>query len=33
MKRQQRYTPEFHTEAVKLVTEQGLSQQEAANRL
>ena len=33
MKKQQRYTPEFRTEAVKLVTEQGLSQQEAANRL
>lgn len=29
----QRYTPEFRAEAVKLVTEQGLSQQAAANRL
>ncbi|WP_306534530.1 transposase, partial [Geobacter sp.] len=26
MKKQQRYTPEFRAEAVKLVTEQGLSQ-------
>lgn len=33
MKRQQRYTPEFRAEAVKLVTEQGLSQEEAAKRL
>lgn len=33
MKKQQRYTPEFRTEAVKLVTEQGLSQETAANRL
>jgi len=33
MKKQQRYTPEFRTEAVKLVTEQGLSQKEAAKRL
>ncbi len=33
MKKQQRYTPEFRAEAVKLVTEQGLSQQEAAKRL
>jgi transposase-like protein len=32
-KKQQRYTPEFRAEAVKLVTEQGLSQQEAAARL
>jgi len=33
MKKQQRYTPEFRAEAVKLVTEQGLSQQAAADRL
>lgn len=33
MKQQQRYTPEFRAEAVKLVTEQGLSQNEAARRL
>jgi transposase len=33
MKQQQRYTPEFRTEAVKLVTEQGLSQKTAAQRL
>jgi transposase len=33
MKRQQRYAPEFRAEAVKLVTEQGLSQEAAANRL
>lgn len=33
MKKQQRYTPEFRAEAVKLVTEQGLSQEEAAKRL
>lgn len=33
MKKQQRYTPEFRSEAVKLVTEQGLSQKEAAKRL
>ena len=33
MKKQQRYTPEFRSEAVKLVTEQGLSQEEAAKRL
>ncbi|WP_425514129.1 IS3 family transposase [Geobacter grbiciae] len=33
MKQQQRYTPEFRVEAVKLVTEQGLSQKEAARRL
>ena len=33
MKKQQRYTPEFRAEAVKLVTEQGLSQKEAAQRL
>lgn len=33
MKMPQRYTPEFRAEAVKLVTEQGLSQQEAARRL
>ena len=33
MKKQQRYTPEFRAEAVKLVTEQGLSHEEAAKRL
>ena len=33
MKRQQRYTPEFRAEAVKLVSEQGLSQETAAKRL
>ncbi len=33
MKKQQRYTPEFRAEAVKLVTEQGLSQHTAAERL
>jgi len=33
MRKQQRYTPEFRAEAVKLVTEQGLSQHEAAKRL
>jgi transposase len=32
-KKNQRYTPEFKAEAVKLVTEQGLSQEEAAKRL
>jgi len=32
MKRQ-KYTPEFRTEATKLVTEQGLSQETAAKRL
>ena len=32
-KKQQRYTPEFRAEAVKLVTEQGLSQEAAAARL
>ena len=31
--KQQRYTPEFRAEAVKLVTEQGLSQETAAIRL
>jgi transposase len=31
--KQQRYTPEFRDEAVKLVTEQGLSQEIAAQRL
>jgi transposase len=31
--KQQRYTPEFRAEAVKLVTEQGLSQESAAQRL
>jgi len=33
MKKLQRYTPEFRAEAVKLVTEQGLSQEAAAKRL
>ena len=33
MKKQQRYTPEFRAEAVKLITEQGLSQETAAKRL
>jgi transposase len=33
MKKQQRYTPEIRAEAVKLVTEQGLSQRAAADRL
>lgn len=33
MKKQQYYTPEFRSEAVKLVTEQGLTQKEAAKRL
>ena len=33
MERKQDYTPEFREEAVKLVTEQGLSQGEAARRL
>jgi transposase len=33
MKKQQRYTPEFRAEAVKLVSEQGLSQETAAKRL
>jgi transposase-like protein len=32
-KTNQRYPPEFKAEAVKLVTEQGLSQEEAAKRL
>jgi transposase len=32
-KKNQRYTTEFRAEAVKLVTEQGLSQEEAASRL
>jgi transposase len=32
-KKNQRYNPEFKAEAVKLVTEQGLSQEEAAKRL
>lgn len=32
MKKQNRYTPEFRAEAVKLVTEQGLSQEAAAKR-
>lgn len=32
-KQQQRYSPEFRAEAVKLVTEQGLSQEVAAARL
>ena len=33
MKKQHRYTPEFRAEAVKLVSEQGLSQETAAKRL
>jgi transposase len=33
MKKQHRYTPEFRAEVVKLVTEQGLSQETAAKRL
>lgn len=33
MKKQQRYTLEFRAEAVKLVVEQGLSQETAAKRL
>lgn len=33
MKTNQTYTPEFRAEAVKLVLEQGLSQQEAAQKL
>ena len=33
MKKQQRYTPEYRAEAVKLITEQGLSQEAAAKRL
>ena len=33
MSHHQRYTPEFRSEAVKLVTEQGLSQSVAAKRL
>jgi transposase len=33
MKNKQRYTPEFRAEAVKMVTEQGLSQETAAKRL
>src|ERR1700687_4343529 len=32
-KKNQRYTSEFKAEAVKLVTEQGLSREEAATRL
>jgi hypothetical protein len=32
-KKQQRCTPGFRADAVKLVTEQGLSQETAANRL
>lgn len=32
-KKQQQYSAEFRAEAVKLVTEQGLSQEEAAARL
>jgi len=32
-KQQQCYTPEFRAEAIKLVTEQGLSQKTAADRL
>jgi transposase len=33
MKKQQRYTPEFRAEAVKMVSDQGLSQETAAKRL
>jgi len=33
MSKQQRYTPEFKTEAVKLVLEQGIQQSLAARRL
>jgi len=33
MKKQQRYTPEFRAEALKLLTEQGLQQSVAAKRL
>jgi transposase len=33
MKKQQRYTPDFRAEAVKLVSEQRLSQETAAKRL
>jgi transposase-like protein len=33
MKKQQRYTPEFRAEAVKLVSTQGISQETAAKRL
>ena len=33
MKKQQRYTPEFRAETVKLVSEQGLYQETAAKRL
>ena len=33
MKKQQRYTPEFRAEALKLITEQGLQQSVAARRL
>lgn len=33
MKKQQRYTQEFRAEAVKLVSEQGVSQETAAKRL
>lgn len=33
MSKQQRYTPEFRAEAVKLVVEQGLQQSVAAKRL
>lgn len=33
MKTNQTYTPEFRAEAVKLVLDQGLSQQQAAERL
>ena len=33
MKKQQRYMPEFRAEAVKLVFDQGLSQETAAKRL
>lgn len=33
MKKQQSYSPEFRSEALKLITEQGLQQSEAARRL
>lgn len=33
MSKQQRYTPEFRSEAVKLVLEQGIQQSLAARRL
>lgn len=33
MKQKQRYTPEFRSEAVKMLRDQGLSQEEGARRL